>query len=242
MYRKTPDADPCHIYHNVLVAIDCARQLNNGHPATLASCLDALRLAPGETFLHVGCGVGYYTAIAAAMVGDSGTVHAVEIDIDLAKRARQCLSAMSQVAVHCVDGASFEPGPCDAILVNAGFTHPLNHWLNALKPHGRLLMPITAAMPGNPIGSGGMILFTRAEDSFSARPVMPIGIFSSPTGRDDGLNASIRQALASGSWHRIKSLRRDEHEIAETCGVHTGVHCLSSMEAPKRTRLLHPEE
>ncbi len=30
--RKTPDADPRHLYHNVSVAIDPARQLFNGAP------------------------------------------------------------------------------------------------------------------------------------------------------------------------------------------------------------------
>jgi hypothetical protein len=35
-YRVTPDADPRHIYHNVLIAIDPARQLHNGLPSALA--------------------------------------------------------------------------------------------------------------------------------------------------------------------------------------------------------------
>jgi len=34
-------------------------------PAALARWLDTLDLAPGERLLHVGCGVGYYTAIGA---------------------------------------------------------------------------------------------------------------------------------------------------------------------------------
>src|SRR5438132_2134399 len=60
-YRATDDADPRHLYHNVLIAIDPSRQLNNGHPSTLASWLDALGLKEGDRGLHVGCGFGYYT-------------------------------------------------------------------------------------------------------------------------------------------------------------------------------------
>src|SRR5262249_62421972 len=64
-YETTPDADARRLYDNVLVALDADRNLNNGEPATLARWLDALELAPGDRFLHIGCGVGYYTAIAA---------------------------------------------------------------------------------------------------------------------------------------------------------------------------------
>ncbi|MDQ2856232.1 MAG: methyltransferase, partial [Acidobacteriota bacterium] len=40
-YRPTADADPRHVYHNVLLAIDANRGLNNGAPSSLASWLDA---------------------------------------------------------------------------------------------------------------------------------------------------------------------------------------------------------
>ena len=35
-------------------------------------------------FLHVGCGVGYYTAVLAEVVGPSGDVLGLEIDRELA--------------------------------------------------------------------------------------------------------------------------------------------------------------
>ena len=35
-YRPTPDANPEHLYHNVAVAIDAARMLNNRQPSALA--------------------------------------------------------------------------------------------------------------------------------------------------------------------------------------------------------------
>ncbi|HKC65040.1 MAG TPA: hypothetical protein VKB86_15465, partial [Pyrinomonadaceae bacterium] len=60
-YRTTPDTDPRHLYHNILVAIDAERKLNNGQPGSLAMWIDALELQAGDTVLHVGCGVGYYT-------------------------------------------------------------------------------------------------------------------------------------------------------------------------------------
>jgi protein-L-isoaspartate(D-aspartate) O-methyltransferase len=41
-YRRTPDADPAHLCHNVVVAIDPARNLNNGQPSALATWIAAL--------------------------------------------------------------------------------------------------------------------------------------------------------------------------------------------------------
>jgi len=37
--------------------------------------------------VHVGAGVGYYTAILAELVGAAGTVTAIEFDAELAARA-----------------------------------------------------------------------------------------------------------------------------------------------------------
>lgn len=57
-YEKTSDADPRHLSHNVLVAIDPRRRLNNGLPSFLTSLIDQLNLKEGETVYHVGCGTG----------------------------------------------------------------------------------------------------------------------------------------------------------------------------------------
>ena len=38
--RQTPDDDPRHVYHNLSVAIDPARQLFNGPPSLVALCIE----------------------------------------------------------------------------------------------------------------------------------------------------------------------------------------------------------
>src|SRR5919198_5633058 len=47
-YWTTKDANPRHLYHNILVAIDASRWLHNGQPSSLAFWLDALALQAGE--------------------------------------------------------------------------------------------------------------------------------------------------------------------------------------------------
>jgi hypothetical protein len=50
------DADPRHLYHDVLVALDEARGINNGQPSLWAFLLDQLDIAAGAIVLHLGCG------------------------------------------------------------------------------------------------------------------------------------------------------------------------------------------
>jgi len=138
-YRRTPDADPRHLYHNVLVAIDAERQLNNGQPSGNAIWIAAVEVRPGDRVVHIGAGVGYYTAILAELTGSSGSVTAIEIDAALAERARQNLADHPWVTVLCGDGSAIPEA--DAIYVNAGCTHPCAEWLAALSDGGRLVLP-----------------------------------------------------------------------------------------------------
>ncbi|NWG26308.1 MAG: methyltransferase [Pseudorhodoplanes sp.] len=228
VYCETPDANPCHVYHNVAIALDPFRELNNGQPATIAACLDILRLRPGETFVHVGCGTGYYTALGAAMVGSSGRVVALEIDKTLAEQAARNLLRFDRCIVEPVDGATYRPGPYDAMLVNAGFTHPLDHWLDSLNDGGRLLLPITVGDPERKTGTGAMLLIVRNGDEFRAEHSMPIAIFTSPSGRDERLNGEIGRAFSDGRWFRVARVRRDRHTKADTCCIHADGICLST--------------
>lgn len=109
-YWTTDDADPSRLCHDVLVAIDERRRLNNGQPSLWAALFDQLGLANGDRVIHVGSGPGYYSAILAELVGPSGNVTAIEIDSTLAERARANLaSAWPQAQVTPPTASPFEP-------------------------------------------------------------------------------------------------------------------------------------
>src|SRR5256885_1479036 len=57
-YWTTEDADPRHLYHDVLIAIDEERRLNNGQPSLWARMYDQLELSRGHHVVHVGAGTG----------------------------------------------------------------------------------------------------------------------------------------------------------------------------------------
>src|SRR5262249_36117364 len=150
---------PHHLYHDVLIAIDPIRRLNNGQPSLWAHLYDQLELEPGAHVVHIGAGTGYYSAILAEIVGRNGKVTAIEIDPGLADWARQNLAlAWPQAAVVEADGFVFRPGePADATIVNAGVTHLSLAWIDSLAAeNGRLLVPLTTGD-----GMGAFLLITR---------------------------------------------------------------------------------
>lgn len=233
-YEFTPDDDPQHLYDNVLVALDASRNLNNGEPAFLLRCLDDLDLSPRDRFLHVGCGVGYYTAVVAATVAE-GTVVAIELDAQLAERARQNLSRWPNVTILEGDGSEVVSQPFDAILVNAGATEPLPSWLDQLRIGGRLLVPLTVDLP-TPwcgLGAGHMLLVTRYSDFFHARFRSSVGIFHCAGARTTNGVDLLRQAYLRGGHDPVRSLRRDEHPPSPQCWLHAPRFCLSYVGADR---------
>jgi protein-L-isoaspartate(D-aspartate) O-methyltransferase len=228
--RQTPDADPRHVYHNVAIAIDPARQLFNGAPSLLAICIDALSLQSGARALHVGAGTGYYSALIGQVVGPTGSLTAVEVDENLAGTARSNLADMSWVDVRHGDGTEVEPGSFDAILVNAGMTHPHESWLDALRTDGRLLIPLTFTVPAmGTIGKGVMALVTRNDStSWGARVVTMTAIYNGIGIRDDRLNDRLRDAFMKGMMPSFKRMRRDPHEPSASCWLHGETFCFSA--------------
>jgi protein-L-isoaspartate(D-aspartate) O-methyltransferase len=187
-YWTTDDDDPSHVYHDVLIALDASRGVNNGQPSLWAYLFNRLDLALGEHILHLGCGTGYYTAIIAELVGSAGRVTAVEIDAKLAQRAETALGEWPQVRVIHADGAGTSFEAVDAIVASAGATHPLSSWLDALRPGGRLLFPMTT-LRDDP---GAMLLVTRRpEQGFAARFLCRAGFIQFQGARDPAISRRL---------------------------------------------------
>jgi protein-L-isoaspartate(D-aspartate) O-methyltransferase len=225
-YMTTIDSDPRRVYHNVVVALDRTLDLNNGHPGTLAHNINALALLPGDRVYHLGCGSGYYTAIMSEVVGPGGRVVASEVHERLGPAAQGNLAERVNVSVHAGDGTQFDPGECDAMLINAGVTHPLGLWLDRLSIGGRMVLPITMSMGPN-VGKGIMLRITRQPDGYTTQMVSFVAIYSCTSVRDPQIELQLGKAFGSGTLMKIKSVRRDPHEPAETCAAHGSDVCLS---------------
>lgn len=132
-YTSTPDADPAWLYSDILVGILPERHLNNGQPSAHAMWIAAAAPSSGEHVVHIGAGVGYYSAIMAHMVGATGALTAIEYDPDLAARATSNLAHLPNAEVVQGDGSVAPFAPADVIYVNAGASRPADTWLNGLK-------------------------------------------------------------------------------------------------------------
>jgi protein-L-isoaspartate(D-aspartate) O-methyltransferase len=222
-YRTTKDDDPKHIYHNVLVVIEQGRHLN-GQPSGLARWLDALNLCEGERVFHVGCGVGYYTAIVAEVVGSRGHVVAIELDAAIAARARKNLAHLKHVELIQGDACDYDPVSCDAIFVNAGVANPRMAWLESLKPHGRLVLPLSTCA-----GRGAMLRVTREDAGYGARFLFPVTVSPGTGFHEENANQLLHDAFRDKSWKAVQSLRHDPHPPHDTCWLHGDDFCLSTL-------------
>ena len=203
-YIEMVAGDPSLLYQDIVVSLGKG-QINNGQPSLHAVCLAALKPQPGESAVHVGAGLGYYTALLARLVGESSGVDAYEIDAELAAKAQANLADLSQVNVHAASGAEGTLPECDVLYVNASATHPLVAWLNALRPNGRLLFPLA---PEN--GPGAMLLIGHREDgSYSARFLMPVQFIPCTGAQDDDTSAKLAGAFRLGNLGEVKSLHRN---------------------------------
>ena len=190
--------DPAALYHDVLVALDPERGINNGQPSLHALALHALAAQPGEDAVHVGCGTGYYSAILARLVGAGGHVEAIEIDTALAARAVTCLADLPWVFVAARNGTEGALPASDIIYVSAAAAAPARVWLGALREGGRLLFPLAPAG-----GSGGMLLVQRQGERLPAQ-FLPWRVSFIPCqGAQDGEAAErLRTLWRATTWDR----------------------------------------
>jgi protein-L-isoaspartate(D-aspartate) O-methyltransferase len=226
-YRPSPNADPRHVYHDVLVALDSSRRLNNGQPSAWARWLDSVDPQPGQKVVHVGCGSGYYSAILAEMVGPKGSVLGYEVDAALAQSAKANLSPWPQASAVNADGAASALNDCDLIVVSAGVTRLPLTWMTGLAPGGHLLVPLT--VHSYDVVQGRMLRVTRIDAGYGASIISYAGFYPCVGTQHAGSGEALSAAFRKGLGFDVKSLRLDVHDPAATCWLHDEHYCLSTV-------------
>jgi protein-L-isoaspartate(D-aspartate) O-methyltransferase len=218
-----PSRNPVYLYTDVLVGILPERNLNNGQPSFLAALIAAAAPRPGEHAVHIGAGVGYYTAILAHLVGRRGRVTAIEFDPDLAGRAAANFAEAGNVRVVQGDGTRVPFDPADVILVNAGATRPADSWLDRLNEGGRLILPLTTnrgfmGSQSVPIQRRGVVFrIERKGDEFPVQRVSPVAIFPCEGMRDPVSEAALVAAFEKGDGGEVTRLHRRGDLPEEQC-------------------------
>src|SRR5215469_12993097 len=146
-----PEVGAAAAYRDEALVIKCGPDgmpvSSSSQPAMMAIMLEQLDLRPGHRALEIGTGSGYNAALMAEVVGPGGQVVSIDIDPELADRARSSLieAGYDDVSVLCADGGYGNPAdaPFDRIIVTAGAWDIAPAWLEQLGPGGRLVLPLS---------------------------------------------------------------------------------------------------
>ena len=227
-YVPSPSADPLYLYADILIGILPDRNLNNGQPSFLASLIAAASPKRGEHVMHIGAGVGYYTAIMAYLVGRRGRVTAIEYDPVLAVRLTNNLAVADNIRAVHGDGTTARFDPADVILVNAGAVRPAPSWLDGLKDGGRLILPMTAmGFPTVDASRGAVFRIERRGDDFNAHWLSSVGIYPCHGMRDAAAERALSAAFDAGGWEKVTRLYRRDDLPEEDCWLRGEGWCLA---------------
>jgi protein-L-isoaspartate(D-aspartate) O-methyltransferase len=235
-YEPTPSADPACVYIDAAVVMAPDRRIYNGQPMLHALLIASAAPSVGDHIVHVGAGLGYYTAILAHMVGPTGYVTAIEYQADLAERAARNLESFTNVKIRHGDGGTVAFEEANLIYVNAGVTRPADTWLDRLAEGGRLMLPLTTnegfnhSSPGPEMARrGGVFRVERHGEEFHARYVLPIFLIPSSRQRDAESELALHEALGKDKQQlmRVTRLYRDGAVPAERCWLRGQGWCLA---------------
>jgi protein-L-isoaspartate(D-aspartate) O-methyltransferase len=125
---------------------------SSSQPGIMASMLEELRVSPGHRVLEIGSGTGYNAALLSVLVGPKGHVTSVELDPELATRARRAVrAAKRRVSIVAADGREGwdANAPYDRIIVTASSLEVPRAFLAQLREGGLLVLPLrlTDAVP-----------------------------------------------------------------------------------------------
>lgn len=131
-------------------------------PTIVAIMLAALGVEPGMSVCEIGTGTGYNAALLATRLG-AANVSTIEIDPQIASRARTALAdtGHAQVTVVTGDGAQGHPprAPYDRFLSTAAVQDVPFPWVAQTRPGGRIVTPW-----GTTYYNGGLLSLTVADD------------------------------------------------------------------------------
>ncbi len=187
-----PEALRPHAYEDHAIAVKTKCGLRGGkecvssstQPSLMAMMLELLAPDRGMHVLEIGTGTGFNAALLAEVVGPDGRVISVDIDPELTDTARTHLRAYDGLRLFTAD--AMDHLPCndllDAVIVTASAPDFPAHWMRALKPCGRVVVPMYVA------GVDYLFAGTKTEQGSIDGSFSTLTIFT-------GLDESVRNPL-----------------------------------------------
>jgi protein-L-isoaspartate(D-aspartate) O-methyltransferase len=209
---------------------------SSSQPAIMAIMLDQLTLAPGQRVLEIGAGTGYNAALMRHIVGPSGAVVSVDIDADVADRAREHLASAGypDVTVVAADGAGgYPPGaPYDRVIATVGVSDLAPAWLHQAALGARIVVPLDVR------GSQLAVAFGRSGSGghWVSRSIAPCGFMrmrGSLAGPEravvlqPGLSVMLPDGLTLADGHEVDGAALAAFLAEPPAGFGTGVRASS---------------
>ena len=190
-------------------------------PVIVAVMLAALDAHEGHQVLEIGTGTGYNAALLAHRLGAERVV-SVEIDPDVAARARKALADTGYGGVRVVtgDGAGGHPpqAPYDRVVATAACTRIPYSWVAQTRPGGRILLPWSDTY------SGALVALTVAGDGTASGGIVAEAQFMTLRDqRDRGAVHPEAQDPSPDSGAQTTTTTLHPHEITGPHGARIAV-------------------
>jgi protein-L-isoaspartate(D-aspartate) O-methyltransferase len=121
-------------------------------PGMIVLMLELLAPSRGSRILEIGTGSGYNAALLAELAGADGRVTTIDLDAELAERARGVLRELGyrNVRVMAADGRveAVEREAYDRVVVTARSDDIAEAWWGALSEGARLVLPLRLEAAG----------------------------------------------------------------------------------------------
>lgn len=139
-------------------------------PFIVALMTDLLELQPSDRVLEIGTGLGYQSAILAALARRIYSVEMIE-ELSLEARRRLARQGCSNVELRVGDGRAGWPeqAPFDKIIVTAAPDLVPSSLIYQLKPGGRMVLPA-----GLPDAQQLMLVTKDTGGALSTREILPV--------------------------------------------------------------------
>ena len=182
---------------------------SSSQPAIMASMLEQLQLRDGMRVLEVGAGTGYNAALLSVLVGRRGRVVSVDVDPDLARKARRALRTggyKARVVVGDGREGHAELAPYDRVIVTASSDHVPIAWFEQLEPEGLLEAPLQ--LPGAEVQAIPLLRKTRS--GFRSTDVLAGGFMPlRSAGQEAAVAIELPALLASERGWPLQQLTGD---------------------------------